>query len=303
VRLEQFEQFIALGRLRHFRQAAEYCNLSTSALTRSIQTLEQDLNCQLVSRSTRSVALTEAGEIFLQYCQQCLDAHQLLVQKLARFNGAKLDKITIGYSADATRIVPQACGKFMQQYPNISIEMQLQEQGNLQQKIQGGLIDLAISADLEQHQDTTVQTLPEQVLLVAHKDHPLANLSFLPKTTMSSYPLLGCMSNSPTVVKLIEQVADSFDKRSSMRLGNFEQISKLLEDRHQLALVGLEYLSEVRNLPELKVLDVSYESANVNLALHVAKAALDQPSINHLLSFIQMEANEQSNVNLNQLAV
>lgn len=303
MRLEQFEQFIALGRLRHFRQAAEYCNLSTSALTRSIQTLEQDLNCQLVSRSTRSVALTEAGEIFLQYCQQCLDAHQLLVQKLARFNGAKLDKITIGYSADATRIVPQACGKFMQQYPNISIEMQLQEQSNLQQKIQGGLIDLAISADIEQHNEVSVQSLPEQVLLVVHKNHPIAASAFLPKATLSRYPLLGCMSNSPTIVKLIDQVADSFDKRSSMRLGNFEQISKLLEDCHHIALVGLEYLSDVRSLPELKLLEASYESSNVNLALHVAKAALEQPSVNDLLGFIKMEASAQSNINLSQLAI
>jgi len=39
VRFDQLEQFVALGVLRHFRQAAEKTKISTSALTRSIQTL------------------------------------------------------------------------------------------------------------------------------------------------------------------------------------------------------------------------------------------------------------------------
>ena len=38
MRIEQFEQFIALAHNQHFRKAAEACGLSTSALTRSIQT-------------------------------------------------------------------------------------------------------------------------------------------------------------------------------------------------------------------------------------------------------------------------
>jgi len=147
VRLEQFEQFIALGRYQHFRQAAEHCGLSTSALTRSIQTLEQDLNCQLVTRSTRSVALTEAGETFLQYCHQCLDSHEMLKQKLQHFSGNDLGKIKVGYCTNATAIVPQAIGKFMQQYPSVSVEMHLQEKSTLAERLKSGSIDLAVYLD------------------------------------------------------------------------------------------------------------------------------------------------------------
>ena len=69
MRFEQLEQFVALGSLHHFRQAAEQTKISTSALTRSIQTLEDEIGCELVKRSTRSVKLTEQGELFLNYCK------------------------------------------------------------------------------------------------------------------------------------------------------------------------------------------------------------------------------------------
>jgi DNA-binding transcriptional LysR family regulator len=62
VRFEQLEQFVALGILRHFRQAAEQTRISTSALTRSIQTLEDEMGYALVKRSTRSVKLTQEGD-------------------------------------------------------------------------------------------------------------------------------------------------------------------------------------------------------------------------------------------------
>ena len=73
MRFEQLEQFVALGLLRHFRQAAEQTQISTSALTRSIQTLETELGYELVTRSTRSVKLTQAGELFLDFAKNTLN--------------------------------------------------------------------------------------------------------------------------------------------------------------------------------------------------------------------------------------
>ena len=92
VRFEQLEQFVALGVLRHFRQAAEKTQISTSALTRSIQTLEDEVGYELVTRSTRSVKLTKEGELFLEYAQQTLNnLEETKKQQKASLTGTSLD--------------------------------------------------------------------------------------------------------------------------------------------------------------------------------------------------------------------
>lgn len=303
MRLEQFEQFIALGRFRHFRQAAEQCKLSTSALTRSIQTLEQDLNCELVTRSTRSVSLTEAGEVFLQYCQQCLDSHQMLVQKLQRFSRSNLEKITVGYCMDATAIVPQACGKFMQQYPQISIEMQLQEQSMLSDKIKTGNIDLAIGANDNQQSASQGIQLPDQLIMFCHKDHPLALKQSVEHNDLLAFPLLACMSNSAKVVSMIEDVATSLNKHANFKLGNFEQVLHGANDKQHLALCGIEHATELESLNDYLVLKPSLNHSSLNLAMQVSKSLVSEPSINQLLSFIMQEAHSQPKINLEQYTI
>ena len=128
MRFEQLEQFIALGMLRHFRQAAEQTKISTSALTRSIQTLEEEIGYELVKRSTRSVHLTDAGELFLDYAKNTLSELALTKQRIFQsINGTIEKKLIIGYTNKASSVVPISCGQFLNQYPHIKIEMQLQD--------------------------------------------------------------------------------------------------------------------------------------------------------------------------------
>ena len=67
MRFEQLKQFLALENI--FAKRQKKLNISTSALTRSIQTLEEEVGHQLVSRSTRSVILTKEGEVFYVFAK------------------------------------------------------------------------------------------------------------------------------------------------------------------------------------------------------------------------------------------
>ncbi|HEY0234120.1 MAG TPA: LysR family transcriptional regulator [Afipia sp.] len=57
--------FLAVARLLSFQKASSELNLSTSAVSHAIRTLEERLGVSLFNRTTRSVALTEAGEHLL----------------------------------------------------------------------------------------------------------------------------------------------------------------------------------------------------------------------------------------------
>src|ERR1700756_2823034 len=63
--LRDLDAFVAVARARNFRRAAQEIRVSVSSLSQRLRDLEERLGVRLVNRTTRSVALTEAGELLL----------------------------------------------------------------------------------------------------------------------------------------------------------------------------------------------------------------------------------------------
>ena len=66
------KQFINLADSLHFGRASEASHISPSALSRSIRRLEGDVGATLFERNNRSVSLTHAGRLFLDYARDTL---------------------------------------------------------------------------------------------------------------------------------------------------------------------------------------------------------------------------------------
>jgi DNA-binding transcriptional LysR family regulator len=65
--------FVAIGDRLSFADAAEAVGISASALSRRISQLEERLGCRLLNRTTRRVALTEAGTLYLEQCRTVIE--------------------------------------------------------------------------------------------------------------------------------------------------------------------------------------------------------------------------------------
>jgi DNA-binding transcriptional LysR family regulator len=71
-RLEAMRVFVTVAKLGRFAEAARKLRLSPSVVTRAIAQLEDQLGLTLLTRTTRSLRLTEPGEVYLESCQQIL---------------------------------------------------------------------------------------------------------------------------------------------------------------------------------------------------------------------------------------
>src|SRR5215468_4162240 len=63
--LRDLDAFVAVARTRNFRRAAMESRVSVSSLSQRLRDMEERLGVRLMNRTTRSVALTEAGELLL----------------------------------------------------------------------------------------------------------------------------------------------------------------------------------------------------------------------------------------------
>src|SRR3954471_8925426 len=80
---QELSVFLHLADTLHFARSAHALHMSPSALTRTIQRLEDELGQPLFLRSKRRVALTRAGEIFRDHARAQLAMHARLMEALA----------------------------------------------------------------------------------------------------------------------------------------------------------------------------------------------------------------------------
>lgn len=119
--LSSLECFIRSAEGGSFAKAARSLSLTPAAVGKNIARLEANLGVRLFQRSTRSLALTEAGERFLQEIGPSLATIQAAMADLANAQGqpAGTLKVSVGTVFGRTYLVP-LLGEFLQRYPAIS---------------------------------------------------------------------------------------------------------------------------------------------------------------------------------------
>ncbi len=118
--------FVAVGTQHSFTRAAAQLGVSQSALSQTIRQLEERLNLRLLTRTTRSVALTEAGERLLRTVGPKLEEIAAELSALSALSGkpAGRVRITVGDHAARTVIWPRL-KTFLAEYPEIQVEIGL----------------------------------------------------------------------------------------------------------------------------------------------------------------------------------
>ena len=122
--LEGISVFLAVAEARNFRLAAERLGVTRSAVSQALQRLEDRLGVALVQRTTRSVSLTEAGEVFFEAVRpsvrQVRDAMQTLREMQARPSG--LLRLTVSSIAESFLSGTLLAG-FIEACPEIKLDI------------------------------------------------------------------------------------------------------------------------------------------------------------------------------------
>src|SRR5207245_2745774 len=122
--LDDLLAFVAVGRERSFTKAAAKLGVSQSALSHTIRELEERLGVRLLTRTTRSVSPTEAGERLLQRLGPRFEEIEAEVAAITELRNKPAGTIRITateYAADA--ILLPKLAKLLRAYPDIKVEI------------------------------------------------------------------------------------------------------------------------------------------------------------------------------------
>ena len=121
--LMYFSQVVEHG---GFSAAERVLGISKSRLSRRLTELEASLGVRLLQRSTRKLALTEAGQLFYQHCQAMLSEAQAAVNVVQQLRSSPRGTVRVSVPVTISQtILSQILPEFMHRYPEVRVVMRV----------------------------------------------------------------------------------------------------------------------------------------------------------------------------------
>lgn len=192
--LRQLEYFLVLCNELHFTKAAEKLNISQPTLSHQIRVLENKLGVPLFDRLGKKITITDAGRILHEQCTNIFRTIENTKKQINELRELKAGNLVIGtVPGELTDLVSDYLLDYHREYPDIQVCIKSSE--NLLKLFKDNDIDFAVSYkqedfDYEEEQLNIITLFKEELLVVAHKEHPLMASEIIPFQEVLEHQLI-----------------------------------------------------------------------------------------------------------------
>jgi LysR family transcriptional activator of glutamate synthase operon len=191
--LRQLRYFAAVARHRHFTQAAAELHVAQPALSQQIRRLERELGLDLLTRSTRRVALTEAGELLLPRARRVLAEVDDALAELEQLAGLVRGRVGVGTIPLAQLDLPGLLADFRAQHAGVSVFMREETLGAMLDMLRADELDAGfafVDEDGAGPDLTALRLFDDELVAVTAPDHALAGRGRVPLTALAGEPFI-----------------------------------------------------------------------------------------------------------------
>lgn len=174
--LRQLQYVIQIAIEKNFSRAAEKLHIAQPSLSQQLSKLEQELGVLLFRRTTNSVELTQAGQVFVNKSQTILDAVEQLKQEMDDMAQMRRGRLVVGtLPITGSHILPLVLPVFGAQYPQIEVVLVEDTSSRLEQLTASGGTDLSLlSLPLTDTSLAWEPLMEEEIWLAVPAQHYLA---------------------------------------------------------------------------------------------------------------------------------
>lgn len=191
--LNQLRCFLAVAETLHFGRAAQRLDMLPASLGRHVRNLEESLGTELVARTTRHVALTEAGSELLEEARDLVARADRLEEKARNHKRSSSAILRVGSIDSASAgLMPQLLTFFREEHPEVQVTLLEQKTIRLLPRLLSGRLDLAFVRPPETHNPNIVfrSLFFETAVVAVPEDHRLAGREKVTITDLADEPLI-----------------------------------------------------------------------------------------------------------------
>lgn len=174
--MRDLSYFIKVAQLGHLGRAAEALHISPSALSKCIDRLESQYAAQLFQRVGRSIRLSEAGRLLLAHAVQVERLLDQAQRQTTALGQGLSGSVRVGAAAtSADYLLPAACSALQREAPAVVVELQIGMNDVLREQLRKGQLDIVVGPLGEGDEELLEREVSgDEVVVVAHREHPLA---------------------------------------------------------------------------------------------------------------------------------
>ena len=192
--LRHLRAFTTVAQTLHFARAAEILGISPPSLTEQVQELERQLGARLFVRSKRSVALSDAGKLFLEELRPALDQldHAVRIARQAGRGARGIIEIGFAGSAAFSGVLAQTIADWRREHPEVELHLHEMESAPQVEALAKGRLDIGfLRAPVIAPPGIVTARLHREPLHIAlPPGHPLIDEESVPAAALAGEPFI-----------------------------------------------------------------------------------------------------------------
>lgn len=241
MRIRQLECFVALAEELSFTRAARRLNMSQPPLSTQIQTLERDLNAQLILRTSRKVTLTRIGEAFLSHARSILDQQGRALREIAALQQGQEGTLEIGTTGSILRSgLSDLLSRFAASHPRITLCVAEQSPSLQIAEVISHRADVSFNRSIPRDGDLMHEfAWEEEMMALVPQEHRLAGRSAVSITDLrdDDHVILRPESSDFATYLLSRTIAAGYQPKISQQVVDAQSIPALIVSGFGVSIV------------------------------------------------------------------
>jgi LysR family transcriptional regulator, transcriptional activator of the cysJI operon len=293
MQIESFKVFCDLAETESFTKAAQINNITQSAVSQQISSLERQLKCLLIERSKKKFRLTREGQLLYEYGKQVIQAYESLLSKLQEVKDIVSGTIRVAtiYSI-GLHDLPPYLKRFLKAYPTVNVHVEYQRANQVYDDVLGNVVDLGLVA--YPNRDPRLELVPlrnETLSVICHPNHPLARLKSLTLAELQDQRFIAFEPDIPTR-KAIDKFLRDHDVtvRTVMEFDNIETVKRAVEIEAGISIVPHATVSQ--EVAKQTLCSIPFVDAQLHrpLAVIYKKSKVLSPAMRQFISMLREAA-------------
>jgi DNA-binding transcriptional LysR family regulator len=190
--LRHLRYFVAVAEELHFSRAAARLHIAQPPLSQQIRKLEQYIGHPLFTRSSRSVALTQAGEALLERSRYLLRRLEDDLETVRRVARGEIGTLTVGFIGSAMlTVLPALISNYRKRFSRVDLRLRELTTSSLVDAIRQGAVDLGFLRDAGPTEGLIVENVVAERFVVAlATKHHLAHRKKIALAQLKAEPLI-----------------------------------------------------------------------------------------------------------------
>jgi DNA-binding transcriptional LysR family regulator len=240
MQIESLKVFCDLADMENFTKAAQVNNITQSAVSQQISSLERQFKSPLVERSKKRFRLTREGQVLYDYSKQIIQNYDSLQNRLQEIKDIISGTIRVAtiYSI-GLHDLPPYLKEFLKTYPTVNVHLEYRRANQVYEDVLSNVVDIGLVA--YPSRDPKIELVPlrkDTLVLICHPHHPLARSKSIKLSALAGQKFVAFEPDIPTRKAIDKVLKDhNVEVETVMEFDNVETVKRAVEIEAGVSLV------------------------------------------------------------------